>query len=181
METLLNDLLAYSRVGRQRHKRETIDIGELIANVSEIVAPPTGFSIQVDGELPVIEAERAPLETVFRNLIGNAIKHHDRVHEGNVRICARVVDGFLEFTVADDGPGIAPEFHQRIFEIFQTLLPRDQVEGSGIGLAIVKKSVESRGGTIAVSSAPGDGTTFRFTWPQHDAQPTAEVTELTPA
>jgi signal transduction histidine kinase len=68
--------------------------------------------------------------------------------------------------VSDDGPGIAPEFHERIFEIFQTLQPRDQVEGSGIGLAIVKKSVESSGGTIQVESAPGEGTTFRFTWPK---------------
>jgi signal transduction histidine kinase len=75
-------------------------------------------------------------------------------------------DEFVEFSVRDDGPGIDPQHHQRIFEIFQTLQPRDQVEGSGIGLAIVKKSVESRGGSVWVESTRGAGTTFHFTWPK---------------
>ena len=72
----------------------------------------------------------------------------------------------VEFEVSDDGPGIAPQYHARIFEMFQTLQPRDQTEGSGMGLAIVKKLVESYGGTIAVESAGGQGSTFRFTWPR---------------
>ncbi len=72
----------------------------------------------------------------------------------------------MEFSVADDGPGIAPGFHERIFELFQTLKPRDQVEGSGMGLAIVKKTVESMGGSISVDSAAGAGAVFRFTWPK---------------
>lgn len=72
----------------------------------------------------------------------------------------------IELAVTDDGPGIAPQFHSRIFDLFQTLKPRDQVEGSGMGLAIVKKIVESHGGQIAVESTPGEGATFRFTWPK---------------
>jgi signal transduction histidine kinase len=76
-----------------------------------------------------------------------------------------VDDKFIKFTIVDNGPGIEPRFHQRIFEMFQTLQPRDQVEGSGIGLALVKKLVESRGGTVEVQSSPGAGATFSFTWP----------------
>jgi signal transduction histidine kinase len=167
METLLNDLLAYSRVARQRHPVELVNITELIHDVTEIIAPPTGFAVKICGELPVMQVERIPLETVFRNLIGNAVKHHHTVTQGSVEIHARRLDDFVEFVVKDDGPGIAPEYHQRIFEIFQTLQPRDQLEGSGIGLAIVKKSVESRGGSIQVESMHGIGTTFRFTWPQN--------------
>jgi signal transduction histidine kinase len=71
----------------------------------------------------------------------------------------------VEFSIIDNGPGIEPRFHQRIFEMFQTLQPRDQLEGSGIGLALVKKLIESRGGTIEVLSDLGEGANFRFTWP----------------
>jgi signal transduction histidine kinase len=80
--------------------------------------------------------------------------------------------------VRDDGPGIAPEFHQRIFEIFTTLYPRDQVEGSGIGLAIVKKSVESRGGSVWLESAEGEGTTVYFTWPLNDQTSQIEQSDI---
>ena len=169
MEALLDDLLAYSRVGREHHTPEPIDMAELVHSVVEILAPPPGFTVRVTGELPVMRAERPPLEAVFRNLIGNAVKHHHRPGEGVVEICACEQEGYVEFSVADDGPGIAPEYHQRIFEIFQTLQPRDRVESSGIGLAIVKKSVERHGGTIQVDSAPGRGATFRFTWPMLSA------------
>lgn len=165
METLLDDLLAYSRVGRLHHRVERVDVAELIHTVTDTLAPPPGFTVKIDGDLPVMEVERTPLETVFRNLIGNAIKHHHQPDAGVVVISAKPQDGFVEFRVVDDGPGIAPEFHERIFEIFQTLRPRDQVESSGVGLAIVKKSVEGLGGNIRVLSAQGQGTTFCFTWP----------------
>ena len=110
-------------------------------------------------------AERVPLETVLRNLINNAIKHHDR-RDGHVQIAVQDLGEFFEFSISDDGPGIAPEYHERIFQLFQTLKPRDQVEGSGMGLAIVKKIVESRNGRITVTSEPGQGATFTFTWPK---------------
>jgi signal transduction histidine kinase len=98
-------------------------------------------------------------------LVNNAIKHHDRPN-GRVRISATEFKDMVEFTVADDGPGIDPAFHERIFQMFQTLRPRDQVEGSGIGLAVVEKIVSSVGGTISVESTPENGATFRFTWPR---------------
>jgi signal transduction histidine kinase len=111
-----------------------------------------------------IRSHRASILVVLQNLIGNAIKHHDRA-EGRVTVSMRRVDGVVEFRVSDDGPGIAPRFHDRIFVIFQTLASRDDVESSGIGLAIVKKRVEGHGGRIWVESAPpARGTTFVFTW-----------------
>ncbi len=131
----------------------------------ELLAPPPNFSITIE-DLPLsLHTERVPLETVFRNLLSNAIKHHDHPATGHVRVTARFIEAGVEFTVADNGPGIDAQFHARIFEAFQSLKSRDLTEGSGIGLAVVKKIVERRGGTIRVESQVGQGTTFNFTWP----------------
>jgi PAS domain S-box-containing protein len=170
MENLLDDLLAYSRADRLRGQLQTIDINQLVANIVALVAPPT-FVIETPTPLPTITGIRVPLETVLRNLIGNAVKHHNR-DSGRIVITAcacvnqQAAAPYIEIAVTDDGPGIDPAFHQRIFEIFETLQPRDRLEGSGIGLSIVKKIVESHGGTVRVESALGAGATFRFTWPQ---------------
>lgn len=169
MDMLLNDLLAYSRAGRQRHKPEEIEPVALIQGVVEMLALPPGFEVTMPADLPVLTVERIPLESVFRNLIGNSIKHHHNPSAGRVEIHAEIKtqdrDKVVEFTVSDNGPGIEARFHQRIFEMFQTLQPRDQVEGSGVGLALVKKLVESRGGKVEVESCASQGATFRFTWP----------------
>jgi signal transduction histidine kinase len=102
------------------------------------------------------------------NLIGNAIKHHDRPQEGRVSVSVADAGELYEFRVADDGPGIDPAYHEKVFVIFQTLEPRDKVEGTGIGLAIVKKTVERFGGAVRVESAGrgSRGATFAFTWPR---------------
>lgn len=165
MEGLLDDLLTYSRAGRFRGEAASVDIRELVARVIETVSPPEGFAVHVDGELPILYTYSAPLETVLRNLVNNAIKHHDQAN-GNIRISARMMDEMVEFSVSDDGPGIDPAFHDRIFQMFQTLRPRDQVEGSGIGLAVVDKIVTSVGGTVSLESSSGKGATFHFTWPR---------------
>jgi signal transduction histidine kinase/PAS domain-containing protein len=166
MARMLDDILDYSRVGRQHHSVELVETAALIHDVVEMCAPPPEFLVTVEGSLPAFRTERAPLETVFRNLIGNALKHHDRLPAGHVWISAQDQDTFLKFSVADDGPGIDEQFHERIFGMFQTLKPRDRVEGSGMGLAIVKKTVESRGGAVWVASRPLRGATFYFTWPK---------------
>ena len=163
MERLLDDLLAYSRVGRVSLKPETIDLGSLVREVIALLSPPETFTFQL-GDFPTLTTYKAPLEQVFRNLIGNAIKHHDRL-DGRVEISAREEGSCVEFTVRDDGPGIPPEFHEQIFQMFQTLKPRDEVEGSGMGLALVRKLVENQGGTIHLESRPGEGSAFRFVWP----------------
>jgi signal transduction histidine kinase len=104
---------------------------------------------------------------VFLNLIGNAVKFTRMVRSDPViRIDWRDAGDVFEFSVSDNGPGIDPEYHERIWGIFQTLEPRDKVEGTGIGLAVVRKIVDTRGGSANVESAPKQGATFRFTWPK---------------
>ena len=164
MERLLDDLLAYSRAGRVQHTPQQVETGPLVRSIFELQSPPPEFQLTVEEPMPVLYTQRVPLETVLRNLIGNAIKHHKRL-DGHVQVSARQHEGEVEFCVCDDGPGIAPEYHERIFELFQTLQPRDQLEASGMGLAIVKKTVESAGGHVSVQSAEGKGTCFTFTWP----------------
>lgn len=167
MDKFLDDLLIYSRVERQFYQNiERVDTGALIKEVIEVLAPPPDFVIVVQEDMPPLKTQRILLELIFKNLIENAIKHHHQA-KGRVQISAQEVDGFIEFAVTDDGPGIDPRFHERIFQIFQTLRPRDEVEGTGAGLAIVKKAIESQGGTITVDSAEGQGATFRFTWPRN--------------
>jgi PAS domain S-box-containing protein len=166
MDALLNDLVAYTRAGRVHYQIERIDAALLVRDVMNLLDVPPGFTVTMIEPMPHLTAERVPLETVLRNLIGNAIKHHHQVERGHVIISARDLEGMVEFTVTDDGPGIASEYQERIFRVFQTLRPRDQVEGSGMGLAIVKRLVEGRGGTIEVKSLAGNGCTFTFTWPK---------------
>jgi signal transduction histidine kinase len=164
MERLLDDLLTFSRAGRIQHTRELVDAEQLVRGAFELLSPPPDFVLLTEN-LPLLETQRVPLETVLRNLLGNAIKHHNRT-DGVIQVSAVEQGAWVEFRVADDGPGIAANFHERIFELFQTLQPRDRVEGSGMGLAIVKKTVESMGGAIHIESAPGTGSIFRFTWPK---------------
>ena len=163
MENLINGLLQYSRVGRIKVESETVDVGQLLAEVIDSLAPPPQLAIEVKGDMPTLVTERLPLQQVFSNLIGNAIKHHNRP-EGKVTISVQDRGEFSEFAVADDGSGIAPEYHEKVFVIFQTLEARDKTENTGIGLSIVKKAVENQGGTIWLDSQVGKGTTFHFTW-----------------
>lgn len=164
MERLTDDLLNYSRAGRERDTIEETDTGALVADLAQLLSPPDGFMIVAGPGMPVIETARSALEMVFRNLIGNAIKHHDRP-DGKVRVAARRRGKFIEFSVADDGPGIAPKYHKQIFQMFHTLRPRDEVEGTGMGLALVRRLVEKAGGEVTLESEEGKGATFRFTWP----------------
>lgn len=164
MNSLLDDLLHYSRAGRVTGELEFVDTRALVEGIVELLAPPEGFRIRISDQLPSITTYRIPLEQCLRNLINNAIKHHDRP-DGTITIRGEFHGGETVFVVEDDGPGIEPEFHERIFEMFQTLNPRDEREGSGMGLAIVKKIVDFHGGRIGVESAPGSGARIRFTWP----------------
>ena len=165
LQMLMDGLLAYSRVGRWQAAVEAVDIAALVDDIVAMLAPPPGFVVACTGTMPLLRTHRAPIRVVLENLIGNALKHHDRA-EGHVTVAMQMLDdGMAEFRVSDDGPGISPWFHDRIFMIFETLASREDVESSGIGLALVKKKVEGHGGHIRVESAPPTrGTTFVFTW-----------------
>ncbi len=163
MEALIDGLLAYSRADRSQTAAEKVDVGELLDEVIDSLAPPPSFSIEVQPGMPQIITKRILLSQVFANLISNAIKHHERP-DGRVEISFRRRGNRYEFTVSDDGPGIDPEYHEKIFNIFQTLKAKDIQENTGIGLSIVKKIIETEGGEIKLESEAGKGSTFRFTW-----------------
>jgi PAS domain S-box-containing protein len=165
MEKLLDDLLTYSRVGRTDTVASESKLTDIFTSIIEVLNPPAHIQVRVEGELPVIVAASAQLEQVLRNLINNAIKHHDK-QNGEVVLSGRHAGDFVEFVVRDDGPGILPQFHDKIFQLFQTLKRRDEVEGSGMGLALVKKLVEQQNSCITVhSQGDGTGAEFRFQWP----------------
>ena len=124
-----------------------MDIGELVRDIVETLGPSPGFVVTCEGNLPVLRTRRASIHVVLENLIGNALKHHDGA-EGRVVVSGQLDAGVAKFCISDDGPGISPQFHDRIFVIFQTLMPRDDMESSGVGLAMVKKTVEGHGGQV---------------------------------
>lgn len=163
LETLLEDLLAYSRAGRVKIEPETVDTNALVEMVVSDIGPPDGVRVEIDPNMPVILSPSAPLGHVFYNLIANAIKHHDR-SDVVIRVSGEPFENGYKFRVVDDGPGIPEKFRQRIFEMFQTLRPRDEVEGSGMGLAISKRLVQSYHGNIDVIGGEGRNSTFEFTW-----------------
>jgi PAS domain S-box-containing protein len=167
MEALIDGILDYSRAGRARTAAEQVDTGALVREVVELLSVGEGVEVEVEPDMPTLEAERIPLQQVFMNLVGNAVKYgRGAGKDVLVRVEWRPVRDAYEFTVADDGPGIAPEYHERIWGIFQTLQARDKVEGTGIGLSVVRKIVESRGGEVWLRSAAGEGAAFHFTWPR---------------
>jgi signal transduction histidine kinase len=177
MEKLLDDLLTYSRIGRGADEtfREVLTAASLIGDVMMLLSPSPSIHVEIPDDFASIEVYRMPLQQVFYNLINNAIKHHDSDTVGIELECTLAGDE-VSFTVRDDGPGIPAEFHDKIFEMFHTLKPRDQVEGSGMGLAMVKKTVEHFGGTITVASE-GRGTAFTFAWPRQKQQHEPSVQE----
>ena len=165
METLLDDLLTYSRVGRTDAAGSETRLTEIFDRIVQVLHPPEHIHVRVEGKLPVTVTAGTQLEQVLRNLIDNAVKHHDKPN-GEVVLSGRRVGDFVEFLVRDDGPGIAPQYHHKIFQLFQTLKSPDKVPGTGMGLAIVKKLVERQNCHITVhSEGDGTGTQFRFQWP----------------
>jgi signal transduction histidine kinase len=167
MDKLLDDLLEYSRIGRETDDRHTeaISGSVLMENIQGLISPPAGFIVDATPSLAGIEVFRMPLQQILINLISNAIKHHDK-KTGRIEVSVEDLGANWGFSVKDDGPGIPAEYHEKIFKMFQTLKPRDQVEGSGMGLAMVRKHVDVAGGELKLQSAVGQGSTFSFTWPK---------------
>ena len=130
-------------------------------------APPAAdATVAVATALPTVRADRAQIERVFQNLIGNAIKYRAADRPMHITVgAAPAVPGFAAFAVTDNGIGIATEDFDRIFQIFTRLHGRTEYEGTGIGLAVVKRIVERHGGAITLRSEPGVGSTFVFSMP----------------
>lgn len=164
LENLIGGILAYSRAGRDRGDLTPVPLGQLATEVWELLAPPDTAHFEKADDLPVLGASRVALQQVLMNLIGNAIKYNQK-RELHVQLGARREPGRWVIWVKDDGVGIAPEFQDKIWGLFQTLERRDKVESTGIGLSVVRKIVESNRGLTWVESQLGQGATFYFTWP----------------
>ncbi len=163
MEALIDGLLQYSRVGRVNNAEEKVNVGTLLSEIIDSLAPPENFTIEVKHPMPILNTKGMMLRRVFMNLIDNAITHHHS-SAGHINISVEDKGECYEFAISDDGPGISPQYHDKIFVIFQTLKARDKKETTGVGLSIVKKIIEGEGATITVDSDVDRGATFRFTW-----------------
>jgi light-regulated signal transduction histidine kinase (bacteriophytochrome) len=176
MDRLITDLLAYSRVGRV--------VGDAPFPVAEAVQAAladlqieiedSGATVVVADALPVLHGDRGEMERLFLNLIGNALKYRRPEQAPMVSVESEDMGAEWRFWVRDNGIGIPPEHAERVFGIFQRLHARDEYEGTGVGLAIVKKIVDRHGGTIRVEPHEGPGAVLTFTWPKVGREPDAE-------
>ncbi len=167
MHNLIDGILKYSKVGYLAEQKVQINLNDLIPQIIDMVSAPENITIVVENELPVIESEQTRITWVFQILLSNAVKCMDK-SQGKVRIGCIEEDVCWKFSVADNGPGIEEELFEKIFRMFQTSEPQDKLEGTGIGLSLVKKIVESYGGKIWSKSKLRQGTTFLFTLPKEN-------------
>jgi signal transduction histidine kinase len=173
MEGLISGLLEYSRVGRHALPDEHIDVGMLVREIIDLLEAGSGVEWHI-ARLPRVRGPRVLLRQVFHNLLANAVQH-SVVPRLRIEVAAaREATGVWRFSVRDNGPGIAACHQTRIWEIFQTLQPRDDVESTGIGLSLVRKIVEQRGGEVGVESTLGQGACFFFSWPETMPEPVSE-------
>lgn len=169
MHNLIEGILKYSRVGRTREEKREVDLNRLVQEVINFISAPTSIHISFENQLPTLMSEPTLLHEVFQNLIDNAVKYMDKPN-GEIKIDCLREEGQWMFRVADNGPGIDSAHFEQIFEIFKSFSTADEVESTGIGLALVKKIIEREGGRIWVESQVGEGTTFFFTLPDDDGE-----------
>lgn len=167
MESLISGILEYSKI-----ESSVVSIKEIsIDNIIEEIAKDGGYSLKkqliIEGELPTLCTDVVRLAQVFSNLIGNAFKYHHNPKQAKVIVSAEKSGEFIKFSIKDNGPGISKKYHEKIFQIFQTLQAKTNPDSTGIGLTLVKRIVENFGGTIELDSSLGSGSTFSFYWPMH--------------
>ncbi|MBI5485356.1 MAG: PAS domain S-box protein [Deltaproteobacteria bacterium] len=176
MNGLIDGILNYSRVGRISEESTSVDLTMVVNEVIDLLAPPEEVAVTIETPLPTVVCEKTRIYQLFQNLLSNAVKHLDKPN-GEIRVGCRDEEPGAKgkktkgkkqvyaFYVSDNGPGIEEKYFDKIFQMFQTLKPRDEVENTGVGLTIAKKIVEMYGGTIWVESRIGEGSTFWFTLP----------------
>ena len=174
MTKLIDDLLQYSRAGRQDDELQTVNTHKMANRLPELLDVPESMQVHITGEPTELKTYRIPLESCLRNLVSNAIQHRDELTT-QVTIDCSHTPNYVEFAVTDDGPGIDAAYHERIFGLFEALKSKhDQPHSTGLGLAFVKKTAEAYGGSITLES-PGQerGACFKLRWPR-----AVEVSEL---
>lgn len=170
LEDMLKDILAYTDAGKHFSKPEKLNMDSLFDEMIDWISPPESFEIIKLNQLPNITMTKSMMEQILLNLISNSVKHINR-NDGIITISSKEYESLFEFVITDNGPGIPKEYHDYVFELFKTLKPRDKVEGSGIGLSIVKKILNSIGGEVWISDEGNDeGVSFHFTIPKKSQQ-----------
>lgn len=164
MGGFINDLSAYLQLGSEDYAYQSVDCKQMIDDIVQALNIPETFHINVDIRLQPLYAPRIPLQIVLQNLIINAVIHHDQLNLGQVKITAEQIHDKVIFRVKDNGAGIPEAYHEKIFDVFQTLKPREETGGSGIGLSLVRRVLQRYGGTIKLYSKEGEGTTFEVVW-----------------
>jgi signal transduction histidine kinase len=172
VQSLIDGLLEYARAGRDIVADEEVNVEGMVRELTDLIG--TNGATVITEDLPILRTERIPLQQVFSNLISNAIKYAGP--DSTIRVTCVEQETTYEFSVSDNGPGISSEYHEKVFGLFQTLRERSDTESTGIGLAIVRKIVEERGGSIRLISSAGKGANFIFTWPKK-RDDMGEVTE----
>lgn len=165
IHNLIDDILQYSRIGRVRETRVTVDLNQTLADVIELVDPPSHIQIKIQDRLPLVLGEKTRLEQLFQNLLSNALKFIDKP-QGEVTITYTASGDYWQFCIADNGVGIEEKYFNKIFQLFQKLSTTHDAESTGVGLALVKKIVEMYGGSVWVESQVGYGSQFFFTLPR---------------
>ncbi|MBA3938300.1 MAG: GAF domain-containing protein, partial [Planctomycetes bacterium] len=181
MQNLIRDILSFSRVSRGERAEERLELREALDEALSNLQPQldAAHAIVEVGILPVVRGNRLQFLQLFQNLVGNALKFTDG-RSPLIRIAAQREESGWRVTVADNGIGIAPEHHRRIFQVFQRLHGRERYEGTGIGLSLCEKIVLAHGGTIGVESQPGEGATFWFTLPDGESSGVMAAVQGTP-
>ncbi len=165
MENLIKAVLEYSKTGVSRNNYEWINLDEMIRDVIEMVEVDKRTSFKIKSDLIQIRGTRVVLSQVLQNLLSNSIKHNDKQFR-EVNIEVDETDRAFHFVVADNGPGIDPRYHQKIFDLFQTLSGNNDYESTGIGLPVAKKMIEEAGGDMWLESQTGEGSRFHFSIPK---------------
>jgi signal transduction histidine kinase len=161
---MINSILDYSRKSLAQQTIEEVDVFELVQQISYLLFPPQNITINISPDLPTIRTQRIKLQQVFQNLLSNAIKYNDKA-EGIIDVNVTDKGDRYQFSISDNGPGISPEDQERIFRLFQTSDSKVKNETStGVGLFIIKMTVEEQGGKISVVSKKGQGSCFYFDW-----------------
>jgi light-regulated signal transduction histidine kinase (bacteriophytochrome) len=167
MRQIILDLLEYSKLGRDAVMQEKVDLNEVVAEILVLYRKTIEEKKAVIkiNKLPVITASTAPMRQVFQNLIGNALKYHNNIDgtPPEVSISCKSTKNQWAFAIKDNGIGIDAKYFEKIFIIFQRLYNKEEYSGTGMGLAIAKKIIESMGGKIWVVSEKEKGSTFFFT------------------
>jgi len=164
MKKLLADLLMFARVSREEYQSQPTNLHELIERVISFNCLPTSFNVKVKACDVILDLPVIPMELALRNLVSNAVKHHDK-QKGTITIEYSIFKKEHLLTVSDDGPGIAADLQGKAVEMFNTLKPRDKVEGSGLGLSIVNKALERMNGRLKIVSDGVKGTKIELYWP----------------